>query len=223
MSELEQKIEAAELLHTELCSQEEKLDPSIRLQIKKAIRSYFDLNRYLICLYKEKEKIQNNLKTFQDGGRSRMLTIFALIGVSLVEMVIDILAPISHWGIVFLGFAVYLADLIRSENRELWNLKKLDDINSGIDQATIQLKQLLLEDRGISSVGDVNLDRLSDAYWARRKVEQDDIWGENNSNDEILKSKLNEFEFENELRESIFWMYGIKPVYIYDGKVYAGD
>lgn len=223
MNVLEEKIEAAELLHTNLCRQEEQLEPLIRLEIKKAIRSYFDLNKQLIFLYREKEKIQSNLKTFRDGGRSRMLTILALVVFSLIEIVIDVLSPINHWGIIILVFSVYCTDLIRSENRELWNIKKLDDINFSIDQVNIRLKSLCLADHGISNVGDVNLDRLSDSYWSRRKSETDDVWGDNESDEEKLKNRLNEYEFENELRGSLFLMHGIKPVHIFNGEIYAGD
>lgn len=223
MNELEQKIEAAELLHTQLCMQEERLEPFIRIQIKKTPRSYFDLNRNLLYLHKEKEKIQGNLKAFKNIERSRAIAVLVLVALSLVELVVDFLSPINHWGIVLLIFLIYSVDLIRSENKELWNIRKLDDINSSIDQITINLKSLCLEDRGISNVGDVNLDRLSDSYWARRKLNLDDMWAENNTDEEDLKNKLNELQFENELRESLFLMYGIKPVHVYDGKVYAGD
>lgn len=223
MNELEQKIEAAELLHTQLCMQEERLEPFIRVQIKKTLRSYFDLNRNLIYLHKEKEKIQSNLKAFKNIERSRAIAVLVLVAFSLVELVVDFLSPINHWGIVLLIFLIYSVDLIRSENKELWNIRKLDDINSSIDHITIKLKSLCLVDHGISNVGDVNLDRLSDSYWARRKSIRDDMWVENDTDEENLKNKLNELKFENELRESLFLMYGIKPVHVYDGKVYAGD
>jgi hypothetical protein len=222
MNVLEGKIEAAELLHTNLCGQEEKIDPLIRLKIKKAFRSYFDLNKQLIFLHKEKEKIQVKLKAFQNGGRSRALTILILVVFSLIEMVVDVLSPINHWGIIFLVFSVYCTDLMRNENMELWGIKKLDDINSSIEQITIQLKSLCLADYGISNVGDVNLDRLSDLYWSLRESEGD-TWGYNESDEERLKNRLNEYEFENELRESLFLMHGIKPVHIFNGEIYAGD
>jgi hypothetical protein len=223
MDENQAKLEAADSLHTALIQQEKNLEPLIRMSVRKTFRTYFDANKEIITIEKEMDKAKNNIKNLTPKANSRGIAVLVIAALLLIESIFDFLQPLNQWGLVFIFLLLYVADEIRRELKILWNMQKLDSLNLALRQVAAQERGLHLSDYGISGAGGYNLGSTANIYWDRKKRENKDYWDPEYYNDCTIEDQINDLNFENELRSSIFLMHGVRPATIFNGSIYEGN